>query len=50
MFSVGQRVRVLPPFADFYPGEHVIEAISNTGAYQIAGDIDFDPAFLEAVE
>lgn len=47
---VGQLVRVLPPFEASFPGIYVIEAVSETGAFQIAGGIDFDPIYLEAVE
>ena len=50
MLAVGTRVRVLPPFSDIFPGEYVIEAISETGAFQIAGGVDFDASHLEVVE
>lgn len=43
------RVRVLPPFTEFYPGEYVIEAVSETGAFQICGGVDFDAIYLEPV-
>ena len=47
--GVGSLVRVKEPFAAHFPGEYVIEGISETGAFQICGGIDFDPIFLELV-
>jgi hypothetical protein len=60
MLEVGQVVRVLPPFADSFPGEHaIIEIINNpdgTTVYVVDnGDGDpgnngyFDARFLEVV-
>jgi len=49
MFEVGQIVRVKAPFTELFPETYVIEGISVTGAFQIAGGIDFDAIFLELV-
>lgn len=49
MIGVGALVRVKAPFAEFFPDEYVVEAISVTGAFQICGGIDFDEIFLELV-
>lgn len=50
MIEVGSTVRVLPPFSEFFPDTYVVEEISETGAFKIAGGVDFDAAFLELVE
>ena len=49
MLAVGIVVRVLPPFDAEYPGEYMVEARSATGAWQIAGGVDFAPEYLEAI-
>lgn len=49
MFKVGDLVKVKEPFTLHFPDTYVIEVCSETGAYQIAGGIDFDPIFLELV-
>lgn len=49
MIGVGSLVRVKAPFNEFFPDEYVVESISVTGAFQIAGGIDFDVIFLEIV-
>jgi hypothetical protein len=49
MIGVGSLVRVKAPFTEFFPGEYVVEAMSVTGAWQIAGGIDFDAVYLELV-
>lgn len=48
--QVGDVVRVKPPFDVALPGEYVIEGQNpETGAWQIAGGIDFAEEHLEAV-
>lgn len=49
MIDVGSTVRVLPPFAEFWPGDWEVVAQSETGAWQIDGGVDFDEAYLEEV-
>lgn len=49
MLAIGVKVRVLPPFSDEFPAVYVIESQSPRGDWRIAGGIDFDPAYLEAV-
>jgi|GEM_PF-3736390 len=53
MLSVGQLVRVLPPFAESFPGEHEITEVIEHEDGQIAyvlGDLGaFAPQFVEAV-
>lgn len=51
MFSIGDRVRVKPPFDEFFPDVWIITGINpDTGAFQIADGVDFDPIHLEAAE
>jgi hypothetical protein len=41
----------MPPFAEFFPGVWEIEGVNpDTGAYQIAGGIDFDAIHLSLAE
>lgn len=47
--SVGDIVRVLPPFDTAFPDEYVIEEIKPDGTCVICGDRDFDPIFLQKV-
>lgn len=48
--KVGDTVRVLPPFDAGFPGLWVIEAVNpETGAFQIAGGIDFAADHLQKV-
>lgn len=53
MLSAGQLVRVLPPFAESFPGEHEITEVIEHEDGQIAyvlGDLGaFAPQFVEAV-
>ena len=42
-------VRVLPPFDFSYPDTYEVEEISETGAWKVAGGVDFDPSYLEQV-
>lgn len=49
MLSIGVQVRVKPPFDAVLPGVYTIEAQSETGAWQIAGGIDFAAEFLEVI-
>lgn len=49
-YNVGDRVRVLPPFADSFPGEHVItEVVVHDGAavYVLGENGGFDEMYLE---
>jgi hypothetical protein len=46
--GIGSFVRVKPPFDEFYTGTFEIDAISETGAFQING-VDFSPEYLEEV-
>jgi hypothetical protein len=52
MLTVGQRVRVLPPFADSFPGDHeitqVIEHDDKHFAYVLGGRWAFAPKQVEA--
>lgn len=48
MLDIGSFVRVKPPFEEFYPDVFQIDAISETGAFQING-VDFSPEYLEEV-
>lgn len=54
MFSAGQLVRVLPPFADIFPGEYEITEVITHEDGQVAcilGDLGgFAPQYLEAAE
>jgi hypothetical protein len=50
MLTIGSLVRVKEPFSFHFSDVYVIEAISATGAYQIAGGVDFDAIYLELVE
>lgn len=50
MLEIGSAVRVKAPFSAVFPDVYFIEAISETGAYQIAGGFDFDAIHLELVE
>jgi hypothetical protein len=46
--SVGDMVRVKPPFDVHFPGVYVVEGRNEeTGALQIMGGRDFDAVFLE---
>ena len=51
---VGQKVRVLPPFADIFPGEYEITEVHQHDDGQVAyvlGDAGaFAPEYLELVE
>lgn len=47
MFAVGVLVRVRPPFNAAFPEVYTIEAQSETGAWQIAGGVDFAEEYLE---
>lgn len=49
MFAVGVTVRVKAPFSEMFPDVYVIEAQSPTGAWQLAGGLDFDEDYLEIV-
>lgn len=54
MLTVGQRVRVLPPFADSFPGDHeiteVIRHYDGQTVY-VLGDLGgFAPEYVEALE
>ncbi|MEN6302264.1 MAG: hypothetical protein ABFD96_06025 [Armatimonadia bacterium] len=50
-FNVGDRVTVLPPFDQFYPGVWEITGINpDTGALQIADGVDFDASYLAPAE
>jgi hypothetical protein len=52
MLTVGQLVRVLPPFADSFPGEHEITEVIQHDDGQVAyvlGDLGgFAPEYVEA--
>jgi hypothetical protein len=48
MLNIGSFVRIKPPFEAFYPDVFQIDAISETGAFQING-VDFAPEYLEEV-
>lgn len=51
MFTIGDIVRVLPPFNVAFPDTYEISGIDpDTGSYQICGDRDFAEAYLEKVE
>lgn len=45
-FAIGDQVRVDAPFSDFYPDIYTIQSISETGAFEILGGIDFAPEHL----
>lgn len=51
MLTVGQRVRVLPPFADSFPGEYEITEVIRHDDGQLAyvlGDLGgFAPDYVE---
>lgn len=47
MFAIGVLVRVRAPFNLTFPDVYPIEAQSVTGAWTIAGGVDFDPEYLE---
>lgn len=49
MITVGSKVKVKAPFDVAFPGEYIVESISETGAFRICGDRDFDAAWLELV-
>jgi hypothetical protein len=53
MLNIGDTVRVLPPFADDFPGDRVITDIIHSGdgtTTYILGDAGgFDAVYLEAV-
>jgi len=49
MITIGSRVKVKHPFDVAFPGEYIVEAISDTGAFRICGDRDFDASWLELV-
>lgn len=49
MLGIGSTVRVLAPFAEFFPGVWTITGVSETGAWQIADGVDFAPEHLEEV-
>ncbi len=49
MFDIGVLVRVRTPFSLAFPGEYVIEARSETGAWVICGGVDFAEEHLEVV-
>jgi hypothetical protein len=50
-FNIGDRVVVLAPFDQFYPGVWVITGVNaETGAYQIADGVDFDASYLALAE
>ena len=50
MIEVGSFVAIKEPFFEFFPEEsYVVTGISETGAFQILGGIDFDVSFLEEV-
>lgn len=48
MLGIGSFVRVKAPFDEFYPDVFQIDAISETGAFQIDG-VDFAAEHLEEV-
>lgn len=51
MIEVGDLVRVLAPFSDAFPDVYEVCGINpDTGAYQICGDRDFSPEYLEKAE
>lgn len=51
MIQIGDIVRVLAPFNVAFPHEYEVCGINaDTGAYQICGDRDFAPEYLEKVE
>jgi len=46
--SVGDMVRVKPPFDVHFPDVYEVEGMNEeTGAFQIMGGRDFDAVFLE---
>ena len=47
--SVGDEVRILPPFAASFPGVYVVDRIED-GVIFVAGiEGGFDPSYLEVV-
>lgn len=54
MFQVGQKVRVLSPFAESFPDQYEIVAVITDEDGQIAYDLGgigaFAPQFVEIVE
>ena len=50
MFSVGDLVRVLPPFDEAFPDAYPVEEVKDDGTCVICGDRDFAPCFLERAD
>lgn len=48
--QVGDLVRLLAPWAEFWPGEYAVAAVEPEVIYLEGIDGAFDPAFVEAVD
>lgn len=46
MFNIGDRVTVGAPFSGFFPDVYTIQSVSDTGAFEIVGGVDFAPEHL----
>ena len=51
--SIGDKVKILEPFADFFPGTFIIESMEDleggTAVHLVRVESAFDPRYLEVV-